>query len=37
MPESAMPVLCRALVPEVLPAVMPDLPAVPEVLPAPAA
>jgi predicted transposase YbfD/YdcC len=35
MPESAMPVLCRALVPEVLPAVMPDLPAVPEVLPAP--
>ncbi len=27
--------LCRALVPEVLPAVMPDLPAVPEVLPAP--
>ena len=35
MPKSAMPVLCRALVPEVLPAVMPDLPAVPEVLPAP--
>jgi predicted transposase YbfD/YdcC len=30
-----MPVLCRALVPEVLPAVMPDLPAVPDVLPAP--
>jgi len=30
-----MPVLCRALVPEVLPAVMPDLPAVPEFLPAP--
>ena len=35
MSQSAMPVLCRALVPEVLPAVMPDLPAVPEVLPAP--
>ena len=35
MPKSAMPVLCRALVPEVLPAVMPDLPAVPEMLPAP--
>ena len=35
VPKSAMPVLCRALVPEVLPAVMPDLPAVPEVLPAP--
>ena len=35
MPKSAMPVLCRALVPEVLPALMPDLPAVPEVLPAP--
>ena len=35
MPKSAMPVLCRALVPEVLPAVMPDLPAVPGVLPAP--
>jgi hypothetical protein len=35
MPKSATPVLCRALVPEVLPAVMPDLPAVPEVLPAP--
>jgi predicted transposase YbfD/YdcC len=35
MPESAMPVMCRALVPEVLPAVMPVLPAVPEVLPAP--
>jgi predicted transposase YbfD/YdcC len=33
--KSAMPVLCRALVPEVLPAVMPDLPAVPEFLPAP--
>ena len=37
MPKSATPVLCRALVPEVLPAVMPDLPAVPEVLPAPVA
>ena len=35
MPKSVMPVLCRAVVPEVLPAVMPDLPAVPEVLPAP--
>lgn len=35
MSQSAMPVLCRALVPEVLPAVMPDLPAVPEVLPFP--
>ena len=35
MLKSAMPVLCRALVPEVLPAVMPDLPAVPGVLPAP--
>jgi predicted transposase YbfD/YdcC len=35
VPKSAMPVLCRALVPEVLPALMPDLPAVPEVLPAP--
>jgi len=35
VPKSAMPVLCRALVPEVLPAVMPDLPAVPAVLPAP--
>jgi hypothetical protein len=33
--KSAMPVLCRALIPEVLPAVMPDLPAVPEFLPAP--
>jgi predicted transposase YbfD/YdcC len=33
--KSAMPVLCRALVPEVLPAVMQDLPAVPEFLPAP--
>ncbi len=30
-----MPVLCRALVPEVLPAVMPDVPAVPEFLPVP--
>src|SRR6266567_786519 len=28
-----MPVPCRSLVPEVLPAVMPDLPAVPDVLP----
>ena len=35
MPKSAMPVLCRVLVPEVLPSVMPDLPAVPEVLPVP--
>ena len=35
MLKSAMPVLCRALVPEVLPAVMPDVPAVPEFLPAP--
>src|SRR6266568_3843510 len=35
VPKSAMPVLCRALVPEVLPALMSDLPAVPEVLPAP--
>ena len=35
MPQSAMPVPCRALVPEVLPAVMPDPPAVPEILPAP--
>jgi hypothetical protein len=33
--QSAMPVMCRALVPEVLPVVMPDVPAVPEVLPAP--
>jgi predicted transposase YbfD/YdcC len=33
--KSAMSVLCRALVPEVLPAVMPDLPAVPEFLPVP--
>ena len=33
--QSAMPVLSRVLVPEVLPAVMPDVPAVPEVLPAP--
>src|SRR6266498_2858116 len=30
-----MPVMCRALVLEVLPAVMPGLPVVPEVLPAP--
>ena len=35
MSQSAMPVMCRVLVPEVLPAVMLDLPAVPEVLPAP--
>jgi predicted transposase YbfD/YdcC len=35
VPKSAMPVLCRTLVPEVLPTVMPDLPAVPTVLPAP--
>ncbi len=35
MSQSAMPVMCRVLVPEVLPAVMPDLPPVPEVLPAP--
>ena len=35
MPQSAMPVMRRALVPEVLPAVMPDRPAVPDVLPAP--
>jgi hypothetical protein len=34
VPEPAMPVLCRVLVPEVLPAVTPGLPAVPEVLPA---
>ena len=33
MPESVMPVMCRALVPEVLPAVMPQVPAVPEFLP----
>jgi predicted transposase YbfD/YdcC len=32
--KSAMPSLCRALVPDVLPAVMPDVPAVPEFLPA---
>ena len=30
-----MPVMCRVPVPEVLPAVMPDLPLVPDVLPAP--
>lgn len=35
MSQSAMPVMSRALVPEVLPTVMPDVPAVPEVLPAP--
>jgi predicted transposase YbfD/YdcC len=33
--QSAMPVISRALVPEVLPVVMPGVPAVPEVLPAP--
>jgi DDE_Tnp_1-associated len=33
--KSAMPSLCRALIPDVLPAVMPDVPAVPEFLPAP--
>jgi hypothetical protein len=32
-----MPVMCRALVPEVLPAVMPQVPVVPEFLPAPPA
>ena len=35
MSQSAMPAMCRALVPEVLPAVMPVLPVIPEVLPAP--
>lgn len=35
MLKSAMPSLCRVLVPEVLPAVMPDVPVVPEFLPAP--
>jgi len=34
VPKSVMPVMRRARVPEVLPAVMPDLPSVPEVLPA---
>ncbi|HUY45651.1 MAG TPA: hypothetical protein VMV92_07980 [Streptosporangiaceae bacterium] len=34
MPEFAMPVPSRVLIPEVLPAVMPQLPAVPEFLPA---
>jgi predicted transposase YbfD/YdcC len=34
VPKSAMPVPSRALIPEVLPAVMPQLPAVPEFLPA---
>src|SRR5215469_4848605 len=34
LPQSVMPVMRRALVPEVLPAVMPQLPAVPEFLPA---
>jgi hypothetical protein len=33
--KSALSLPCRALVPEVLPAVMPDVPAVPEFLPAP--
>jgi len=33
--QSAMPVPCRALVPEVLPAVLSEVPAVPEFLPAP--
>jgi predicted transposase YbfD/YdcC len=33
--QFAMPVPCRVLVPEVLPAVMPDVPAVPDFLPAP--
>jgi DDE_Tnp_1-associated len=33
--QSAMPVMSAALVPEVLPAVMADVPAVPEMLPAP--
>lgn len=32
-----MPVMCRALIPDVLPAVMPQVPAVPEFLPAPPA
>ena len=35
MNQSAMPVPCRVVVPEVLPAVMPVMPAVPEFLPAP--
>ena len=35
MLKSAMSSLCRALIPDVLPAVMPDVPAVPEFLPAP--
>ena len=35
MLKSAMPSPCRVLVPEVLPAVMPDVPAVPEFLPGP--
>lgn len=34
MPKFAMPVPSRVLIPEVLPAVMPQLPAVPEFLPA---
>src|SRR5580693_5696866 len=34
LPESAMPVMRRDLVPEVLPAVMTQVPAVPELLPA---
>lgn len=37
MPRSVMPVLSRALIPEVLPAVMPQLPEVPAFLPAPPA
>jgi hypothetical protein len=32
--KSVMPVMCRARAPEVLPALMPDLPVIPEVLPA---
>jgi predicted transposase YbfD/YdcC len=35
MSQSAMSVMCRAGIPEVLPAVMPAVPAVPEFLPAP--
>ena len=34
MSQSAMPVMCSALVPEVLPAVLPEMPAIPEFLPA---
>lgn len=36
MPQSVMPGMCCARMPEVLPAVMPDRPVIPEVLPAPA-